>query len=303
MVTTVNPRSYRVILHHSLSIEQPWGRSNFKFYVGRDTDSSHSSGNGKNEVYFENKPKESYLGVTRSRYTCYWLFGDHWGYKETDIGINTRYSWTTRDFTGTVTGSPYNFELVMLHELGHAFGLSHSDGRVATMNTYYYNGGPNGHSNTVEPHGDDRYGIRLLYPDSSTDRDISVSRFYNTGGGSSSFNRVSTTGGAWRTTLSRGGRYRLQYTMENLGTRSESPQIKFYISTNSYISTADTYLGSSTWSIPAGSYATANKTFTVPNSLTPGRYYIGYRADPHSNIPESNEGNNFVSLLHPIDVR
>ncbi|WP_196158538.1 CARDB domain-containing protein [Reinekea sp. G2M2-21] len=278
------------------------GGSNFKFYVGRDTDGSHSSSNGKNEVYFEYKPSESYLGVTRSRFNCYWLFGTQYGYTEADIGINTRYAWTLSDFTGATTGSPYNYELVMLHELGHALGLLHSDGRPATMNTYYYSGGPIGHYNDVEPHGDDRWGLRLLYPDSTTERDVSVSRFYNTGGGSSSTNKVRTTGGSWVTSLSRGSQYDLEYTVENLGTQTESAYIQFFISTNSYISTSDTYIGSASWSMPTGSYATADKRFTVPSGLAPGTYYIGYRVDPNSAIPESSESNNYVSLLHQITV-
>lgn len=278
------------------------GGSNFKFYVGRDTDGSTNTSNGKNEIDFKYKPSETYLGVTNYRYNCYWFFGWRYGLLEADIHLNTRYFWTTADFTGSTTGSPYNFELVMLHELGHALGLNHYDGRPDTMNTYYYNGGPNGHYNQVEPHADDRYGLRILYPDGSTDRDISVSRFRNTGGGSSTTNRVRTTAGSVTTSLWRGAQYDLRYTMENLGTQTENANIRFYISTNSYISAYDTYLGSSTWSMPQGSYVTANKRITVPTGLAPGTYYIGYRADPLSSIPESNESNNYVSLLNTITI-
>jgi hypothetical protein len=277
--------------------------SNFRFYVGRDTDGSHNSSNGRNEVYFEYKPSDSYLGVTRSRLTCYWLFGTRYGYDEADIGINTRYAWTLGDFTGSNTGSPYNFELVMMHELGHALGLLHYDGRPDTMNTYYFNGGPIGHYNTVEPHADDRWGLRLLYPDSTTERDVSVSRFYNTGGGASSFNRVRNTSGSWVTSLNRGSQYDLEYTLENLGTQGETPSIRFYLSTNNYISTGDTYLGGAGWNIPSGSYATADKRFTVPTGLRPGTYYIGYVVDPTGSIPEGSESNNFVSLLHLLTIR
>jgi len=278
------------------------GGSNFTYYIGRDTDGSSNTSNGKNEISFKYKPNDGYLGVTSSRYKCYWFFGWRYGILEADIHLNTRYSWTTSAFTGSATGSPYNFELVVLHELGHALGLQHYDGRPDTMNTYYYNGGPNGHYNKVEPHGDDRFGLRILYPDSSTDRDISISRFRNTGGGSSTTNRVYTTGGTPTTWLSRGSQYDIKYTMENLGTQTESANIKFYISTNSYISIGDTYLGSTTWNMPSGSYVTSNKRITVPSNISPGTYYIGYRADANNSIPESNESNNFVSLLNAIIV-
>jgi len=275
--------------------------SNFTYYVGRDTDGSVNTSNGKNEISFLYKPSESYLGITNSRYKCYWLFGTKYGYTETDIHLNTRYSWTSHGFTGSNTGSPYNFQLVMLHELGHALGLLHSDNRPATMNTYYYNGGPNGHYNRVEPHGDDRYGLRILYPDSSTGRDVSVSRFHNTGG-STSKNIIKTISGSRTTRLYRGSQYDLQYTMENLGTQSESVNIRFYISTNSYISTADTYIGSTTWNMGAGSFATATKRITIPTSLASRTYYIGYIIDPYNNIPENDNLNNRVSLLDRITV-
>lgn len=39
----------------------------------------------------------------------------------------------------------------MLHELGHALGFNHYDGRPDVMNTYYFNGGPNRHYNDDEP--------------------------------------------------------------------------------------------------------------------------------------------------------
>jgi len=190
----------------------------------------------------------------------------------------------------------------MLHELGHALGLEHQDNRLATMNTHYYNSGPNGHYNTVEPHADDRQGIRLLYPNSTTERDIAVSRYHNTGS-TTAKNTLFTTNNSPVYVLNKGGQYDLQYTMENLGTEAESVTIHFYISTDSYISTNDIYLGSTTWSMPAPSYLTATKRITIPTSLSSGTYYrIGYIADPNNVIPESSTSNNFVSLIDSYRV-
>ena len=276
--------------------------SKWKFYVSRDTDRTVSNSNGKNEIYFIHHSGNE-LAITYSRYQCYWFFGIRYGYIEADIEFNVKYLWTCSTFTGNSTGSPYNFELVALHELGHALGLNHSNGRVSTMNSYYYNGGPIGHHNQVEPHADDRYGLRILYPDSTTGRNVSASRFHNTGGGASAINSVQTTNGNVVELLECNKQYDIRYTVENLGTQDEpSVRVEFYLSTNSYISTSDIYLGSTTWSIPKGSYVTAQKRITVPNSIATGNYYIGYSVDPHNTIVETDESNNYISLINTVSI-
>ncbi|MGR9052227.1 MAG: CARDB domain-containing protein [Gammaproteobacteria bacterium] len=289
-------------IQYAMSEWNAVGGSNWRFYVGSDTDGTYSNSNGKNEIYFKYRPSDGDLATTWSRWECYWFFGTHEKYLEADIDFNTRWSWTTGTFDGSNGGSPYSFPLVGLHELGHALGLLHYDGRPDTMNTYYYNGGSVAHYNRVEPHADDRYGLRVLYPDSSTDRDLAVLRFRNTGGGSSTTNKVYTTGGAWTTYIGRNNSYDIYYTVENFGTQTESANVRFYISTNNYISTGDRYIGSTTWSMPTGSYATATKRFTVPGDLAPGVYYIGYIVDPYNSVPESDESNNFVSLVNTVTV-
>ncbi|MFT5544129.1 MAG: hypothetical protein ACI96N_003348 [Arenicella sp.] len=279
--------------------------SNFKFYVGRDTDGSTNTNNGKNEIDFKNKPNESYLGLAQNRWSCYWEFGTHTRYLESDIQMNTKYSWTSGIYDGKVTSSPYNFRLVMLHELGHTLGLLHQNNQVATMNSNYPNGGSVGHYNTIEPHANDLHGLRILYPDNSTGRDVASSRFKNKGA-TSEANQVvynhSTDGSVPTRTVRRGSKNEIQYTIENLGAQSETVPVKFYISTNSYISKSDKYVGSVTWTMPAGSHVNAKKAFYIPNDLPIGRYYIGYIVDPDNTIPESSTSNNYVSLLNDFRI-
>lgn len=277
------------------------GGSNFKYYVGRDTDGSVSSTNGKNEIAFMSEPNETHLAVNWKRWDCYWLFGTKYGFIESDIYLNTRYSWTLSDFTGWNTSSPYNFELVMLHELGHGLGLNHQNNRPSIMNQYYYNSGPNGHYNKVEPHADDRHGVRYIYPDNSTDRDVSVSRFKNTGA-SSAVNRLLRTSGSYANKAKKGEQLDVEYLVENLGTQTESAKVQFFISTNTYISTGDISLGYTTWTLPKGTHAQSKKRITIPLSMATGNYYIGYIVDPDRNIPESSTQNNSVSLLDKVYI-
>lgn len=297
---------------HTLKMMGQWmtvGGSNFKFGMVRDRDGTTHTHNGINEIDFKDLPFESSIARTYMRFDCYWeRDAPETGLVEADISLNKRYSWTVADFKGadTATGaadSPFNFEIVMLHELGHALGLAHSDSHLATMSGYYPYGGPNGHKNEVEPHADDRYGLRILYPGGSTERDLSVSRFHDTVY-AAKLNFVSTThtDGLVITRLNKGGQYDIQYTVENLGTRTEIANILFYISTTPYISIEDAFIGSAALSMPAGTVWSAEKRITIPTSLASGTYYIGYLVDPTLYIPESNEGNNSVSLLHPVTI-
>lgn len=270
--------------------------SDFNFYVGRDTDGSHSSSNGRNEVYLDNSLSGA-LAVTLKRYHCYWFFGYHYGIDETDIAFNNNYSWSTSSYNyGTPTGSPYNVEGVALHELGHALGLNHEDRWMATMNSYYPASGPFGYYKEWDPFGDDRLGLRFLYPDSTTETDIAASPLKRTGTGSSSL--VSSPSSA-----ARGSYVTIQFTFSNLSTATRTFDIAFYLSTNNYISSFDTLLGTNygAWG-SAGYTGTFSRTLWIPSSTTPGTYYLGFIVDDNFDLTENNENNNSQPMPRTIVV-
>lgn len=280
---------------------QQWNNvtgSNFKFHIGVDNDNYAEYGNKKNEVYFYPLGKDSTtLGVTHRSMKCGWFFGNIWGYQETDIEINSDKNWTSSSYTGVVSNNLTNFKPVMLHELGHALGLGHSDHQLAVMNTYYPSGGSVGYYEETTPLPDDRWGLKILYPDNSSGRDVAVSRFKGDGEGHLRYNQLNK---AWMDRKT-GDTISVEYTILNLGTTDESVTIQFYISTNDYISTYDTYLGSTTWTMPGYSQANASKTITIPN-LSNGQYYLGFIVDPMNNIPETNENNNQVSIMSKVEI-
>ena len=78
---------------------------------------------------------------------------------------------------------------------------------------------------------------------------------------------------------------------------------RFYISTNSVISTFDTPItGNGNFSLaPGQSFTWGGPTLTIPGSLTPGSYYIGILVDYNNGVGESNEFNNYVST--PLTIR
>jgi hypothetical protein len=268
----------------------------FNFYVGRDTDGTHSRSNGVNEVYLAGTEVGSALAVTFTRYHCYWFFGYNYGIDETDIAFSTNRSWSTGKFNYGSLGSPFNFELVALHELGHALGLGHEDRWMATMNSYYPNSGPLGYYKEVDPIGDDRLGIRALYRDGTVETDVAGSAFKRTGTGSSGL--VSSPASARR-----GTNVTLEFSFSNLSTASQTFDIGFYLSRDSFISTSDIFLGRNNGAGgSAGSTGTFSRTLFIPTGISPGTYYLGFLIDPNNVKSENNESNNGQPMPRTITI-
>jgi Matrixin/CARDB len=269
--------------------------SGFNFYVGRDTDGTHSSGNGMNEVYLGSEPGSA-LAVTLVRYHCYWFFGWNYGLDEADIAFSDSLSWNTGSMDYSNLGSPFNFEQVALHELGHALGLNHEDRWMATMNSIYPNSGTLGYYREHDPLGDDRYAARALYPDGTTETDVAGSAFKFTGSGTSGL--VSSPAYA-----ARGSYANIEFTFSNQGTSTQAFDIGFYLSTNDYISTYDTLLGMNYGAWGSSGFAgTFSRSLYIPYWITPGTYYLGFLIDPNNTIPEANKSNNNQPMPQSIYI-
>lgn len=269
--------------------------SGFNLYWLRDTDGTHRSWNGVTEIYLDNSISGP-LAVTTVRYHCYWFFGWRYGIDETDIGFNNNVSWSLGSLDYGSLGSPFNFEAVALHELGHALGLEHEDRWMATMNSVYPASGPIGHWKVWDPLPDDRQGVRFLYPDSTAEIDIAGSIFKRTGSGTSTV--VSSPSSA-----PRGSNVTIELTFYNQSTSRKTFNIGFYLSTNSFISTGDTLLGtnSGAWATP-GASVTFSRTLRIPRSISPGQYWLGFIVDYDSGHRESNESNNYMEMPRPITI-
>lgn len=270
--------------------------SGFNYYVGRDTDGSSSPDNGRNEIYLNASQTGSALAVTRTRFHCYWLFGWQRGIDETDIAFNTSLAWNTGAVNYANLGSPFHFETVALHELGHALGLLHSDSVMASMNTFYPDSGPLGYYKEVDPLPDDRAGARALYPDGTVETDLAGSAFRRTGAGTSGL----ATSPNW---AYRGTSVSISVSVANLSTAAKSFNIGFYLSGNDFISTSDRLLGTNTGaSISAGGMLSFTRTLTIPTDVAPGTYTLGFLVDHNGAVAEANEGNNNQPMPRTITI-
>jgi hypothetical protein len=269
--------------------------SRFNYYYTRG--SGHSLGNGKNEMYFDaTEASGSTLAITHTNYHCYWLFGWNYGIDETDIAFNTNAGWNTGAFNYSNLGSPFDFEQVAEHELGHALGLNHENRWLALMNAYYPNGGPLGYYKEHNPSGDDRGGARVLYSDGTTEVDVAGAALTFTGGGNSGL--VSSPSYA-----ARGSNVTIQWTFTNLSTATETFDVGFYLSSDSYIDTRDIWLGTNygAWG-SAGYVGTFSRTLYIPTWVAPGTYYLGFLIDPTNALPDADRGNNNQPMPRTIVI-
>lgn len=273
------------------------GGANFNFFVGRDTDGSHNDDNGTTEIYFDGaEASGSTLAVTHKRYHCYWFFGHHQGIDEADIAFNTNAGWNTGAFNYANLNSPFHFETVALHELGHVLGLSHEDDVMATLNTFYADGGPQGSAKQVLPLPDDHGGVRALYPDGSSQSDVTSAAMKRTGAGTSGL--INSPASA-----ARGSSVTIEFTFGNNGTAAASFNIGFFLSTNDIISTGDRLLGTNFGaSAGPGALGTFSRTLTIPADVAPGTYFLGFLIDSGGTVVEGNESNNNQPMPRSITI-
>lgn len=272
--------------------------SSFNFYVGRDTDTTYSHSNRVNEVALGNiDGPGGVLARTSYRRHCYWAPFSGWefGYDEADVVFDVAERWSTSSLSYSSDGT-YSFEGVALHEFGHALGLGHEDRALAVMGTHSL-GGTLGYYKEWDPLPDDRQGARYLYGgDGTREIDIAASVFKRTG--------TSTSGTVTSpATAIRGSTVTFEYTLANQSTSAPSYEVAFYLSSNDYISTGDTRLGSTYVSGGSAGYlVTWSRAIAIPTWILPGTYYLGVLVDPSNTLVESNESNGIQPMPRPITL-
>ena len=97
----------------------------------------------------------------------------------------------------------------------------------------------------------------------------------------------------------------VQYRIDNIGTDySGSFYWKLYLSTDSSITTSDTFVDEfSVSSISGGSYRSGYEySVAIPTGMSPGYHYLGMIADNRDSVNELDETNNIASSSSRIDI-
>ena len=215
--------------------------------------------------------------------------------------------------------SDVNYVATAAHELGHSLGLHHNFHNISIMNYYQdYAGQYLARADVLEARAHfpnlvlpvldlATYPFRYdqtLQPITPNDGSVDTSR------GEPAVLMATAT-----PFVTQGGPIQIKnWTIENLSTASVgNARIRFYLSTNRIITSADYYVGGlvfstfNTWSDSSFACGPPNNdcTFTVPSNIPPGNYYLGgliVHGDASNPASDGISYNNSWSLPTPIQV-
>lgn len=297
--------------------------SEFRFGVSYN-DASVSLDNGQSEAWFSDDAGllDGAPAVTFIQWDCidYWIFGTDVEITEADIVFDVAESYTTSTSKSNLWGyggSYRPFQTTAMHELGHALGLAHTNNTYNMMGQDWTHTHANGSTTRAYSGEDANNGAVYLYGSyTGTLEDLAVTHWKYSGASGEYSTHVRTRvldsagnplpsyndAGELRYYVSRGQTVRLELTYENNGKTTTTVPVGYYVSTNDFISTGDTWLGDGSVSLGRNTvFTTSNTYLAIPSSLNYGqKYWLGAVIDRNGAVGEITESNNATYV--PIQV-
>ncbi len=233
--------------------------------------------------------------------TFFWYTGaDCSSIQEIDVFVNP-----------AISGDEEQFRKSLTHEFGHALSLNHEDRLFALLYPGTWRQPPN-YASTWYGRADDMRGVRasLTGTNATFPNTWVFEQWSDMATWSQTHENTSTPGNLIMTALStynatQGQTISLHHMqVENRGNLSANNVVlKVYLSTNNIISSADFEVYSGSWTTFAASTSTvashwSNGTlnFTIPTSVPPGNYFVGWILTS-SDASERSTANNTAILV------
>lgn len=281
------------------------GPQNFNV-IGRELTVAYQFSNGRSEIAMI--PHKADIGDVPGR--TFWTFDSNGVLQEADILLAADWGFTTSNQKSDVKnygGTKRSLRGVMIHELGHFFGLGHETDTYNIMGDDSTHVHANGSVVTWYGGEDATRGLIALYGSNGL-QDVAVSHWHLCGsfGQYSSHCRNGMTDAAGNALtayndganeplfyVTRGQSYYPMATLENMGSSTETVTVRFVLSTNDTISTGDTTIAtvSKTLTQDVVNESTGTRV-TIPSTIAPGDYWLGAIVDADGAVPEWNESNN-----------
>ncbi|MCZ7583389.1 MAG: hypothetical protein M5R36_08695 [Deltaproteobacteria bacterium] len=294
--------------------------------------------NTLSEIFISDDVDDNFSGVTMivnggGQYSCVIL--------EADVIMNA-----DRDFVYSVPSTYYDPDVVadggerymralILHEMGHAIGLGHEDDAFSMMNYWHpTDGGPFVNRSSawmVDALPDAREGLREIYPDSGSERDLAVLNLWVDS--SDIFDPGATypvayakklckpaKGTGWTSsifaedfpycatspsvTVCPGDSVRTRFAVANYGTSSETATLQLWFSTDESLNLWQDTMSSTTVdkNIAAATSYRAGQAFTVPSVAKGNWYYLLARVGILTSPIEEHTQNNWMPLRGQVYV-
>ena len=273
-------------------------------------------GNGQNEVWGSTTPSviQGYPAVAYTYRDCYWFFGIHSGITEGDTVFNygSPWRWTAtraKSAISTYTGTLRMLQGTGVHEFGHVTGLKHENRWTSVMGSDFTHLNTSGSTVNAYVGEDTGNGLVALYGlNNSGIQDLAMShwRFTGASGEYSTHGRtrVFSSGGSElgktfvgaepRYNVTRGATVKGEFSYENLGRSTQNGAgVKFYISTNEIISSADTQIRSISVNLARNTPALLSTDMVIPAGLTAATdYWLGVIITTPAGVADGNSSNN-----------
>ena len=283
--------------------------SDFNFFV-LNGDTSVNYGNGQSESWFTSS--QYYLGGAPAVEYSYTWGSDM---TESDVIFDSQETWTFGNSKSQATayfGPGVHFKSTAIHELGHSLGLRHEADTYNVMGDSHRHLSTNGSTCRAYPGEDSSHGAVVLYGlASSMPQDVGIAHWrrtgqsgeYSTHGKSRIFRSNGTlapavgVNGDWGWRVAAGETIQVEFAFENNGASTQRPRVRYYGSSNDFISSGDIYLGYARPTVRRNTVYMRRQTVTVPPNLSSGDvFFIGAIVDYDNAISESNENNNRTYL-------